>query len=170
MHVVALLSCMLASMFGAEASARHPTDPGAGALELIAQQTTRPSHARPALETPPTADSGDGWHWVEPLGRAQPGVWVSHPPVELAVDLLGVDAVQKCVEALGRPSSRRAELACAVEVAPCQRLVLPTTGPLRLELDTACFRGERDTPLWSVRGEEEPPRVEPSPPKPPTGT
>lgn len=88
-------------------------------------------HESPAslsAEAPRQAD----WKWLAG-DETSPGVWVTHPPMEFALDVLGVEALQRCASAIERGNA-----ACAVQLAPCQRLVLPRSGELRLELDPVC--------------------------------
>lgn len=73
------------------------------------------------------------WQWLATDG-VRPDLWVTHPPLEFAVDVLGVDALQRCALAL-----EDGKAACALQLSPCQRLVLPNSGRLRLELDSACM-------------------------------
>lgn len=85
----------------------------------------------PPLPEPEVEEKTD-WEWLAG-DEVAPGVWVTHPPMDFALDVLGVEALQRCASAI-----ERGHEACAVQLAPCQRLVLPRDGELRLEMDPVC--------------------------------
>lgn len=84
----------------------------------------------------PEVEQEHDWEWLAG-DEVKPGVWVTRPPMDFALDVLGIEALQRCASAIERGSA-----ACAVQLAPCQRLVLPRDGDLRLELDPVCVASQ----------------------------
>lgn len=94
---------------------------------------SKAEEAAPAPSLEQVIPKSSDWQWL-PTDGVAPGLWVTHPPLEFAIDVLGVDSMQVCAVAL-----ENGTVACALQLSPCQRLVLPKAGKLRLELDGACM-------------------------------